>query len=108
MVSGFVEKFAEVNPSFAKLKGTAGQTIETHVTITSAEKYPFCIVNVSAKKGDNIRFAIKENHSKGWNQYILMVKNIKNKKGWYVDKIYLKTDSTIHPVIEVAVVGIIS
>jgi hypothetical protein len=47
-------------------------------------------------------------HVKDRNQYVLMVKNIKNQKGRYVDKIYLKTDSTIRPVIEVVVVGIIT
>ncbi|MEA1946812.1 MAG: hypothetical protein U9N83_05860 [Thermodesulfobacteriota bacterium] len=108
IISGFVEKFAVVDPSFAKLKGTADQSIETSVTITPAEKYPFRIVDVSAKKGDNIRLTFKEIHSKDRNQYVLMVKNIKNRKGRYVDKIYLKTDSTIRPVIEVVVVGIIS
>jgi hypothetical protein len=108
IISGFVEKFAEVNPCFAKLKGAADQSVEASVTITPSEKYPFRIVDVSAKKGDNIRFSFKEAHSKNRDQYVLMVKNIKNKKGRYVDKIYLKTNSTIRPVIEIGVVGIIS
>jgi hypothetical protein len=108
IISGFVEKFAAVDPSFAKLKGTADQSIETSVTITPAEKYPFRIVDISAKKGDNIRFTFKEIHSRDRNHYILIVQNIKSSKGRYVDKIYLKTDSPIRPVVEVVVVGIIS
>ena len=91
-----------------RLKGAAGQNIETSVIITPAGKYSFHIVDISAKKGDNIHFTVKEKHLKERNQYVLEVKNIKNSKGRYVDKIYLKTDSIIRPVIEVIVLAIIS
>jgi len=108
IISGFVEKFAAIEPSLVKLKGMAGQSIEKTVTIIPGQKYPFHIVDISAKKGKNIRFTFREIDSKDRNQYLLMVKNIKADKGRYVDKLYLKTDSAIRPVIEVVVVGIIS
>ena len=86
----------------------AGQSIEKTVTITPGEKYPFSILDISARKGENIRFTFKKIDSRDRSHYVLMVKNIKAGKGRYVDKIYLKTDSAIRPVIEVVVVGIIS
>ncbi len=108
ILSGFVEKFAAIDPPLIKLKGKAGQSIENTVTITPGEKYPFHIVDISARKGENIHFSIKKTDSENPDKYILVVKNIKPGKGRYVDKIYLKTDSAIRPVIEVTVVAIIS
>ncbi len=107
-ISGYVEKFVTVVPRIVKLKGNAGQNIEKSVTITPTEKYPFRITDITARKGKNIRFKLDQENSRDRNHYILIVQNIKSSKGRYVDKIYLKTDSPIRPVVEVIVVGIIS
>ena len=59
-IAGSVEKFVTITPRWVKLSGAAGQELKSDVKIIPEEKYPFKIINVSSKKGANIRVELKK------------------------------------------------
>jgi hypothetical protein len=103
-----VEPFAAIRPKLVKLAGTEGRPVAQTVEIEPSAKHVFKILAVTAKKGENIAFSIKENQAGGRPVYSLTVENRKPDKGRYFDTIYLKTDNPLRPVIEIGVFGIIS
>lgn len=100
-ISGQVEKFVRIEPGTVRLKGAAGEKIQTSVAIIPEEKYPFKIVETSAKEGKNIRFTVKKEEDR----YVLAVENLMESKGRYFDEIRLKTDSSATPEISIRVYG---
>jgi hypothetical protein len=107
-MTGQVEKFAEISQTRLRLQGLAGDEIKSTVTIKPKEKYPFRIVESRARKGTDIRFKLEEVKNEKGPEYLLTVENLKTEKGRYADTIFLKTDSTLKPKIEIYVSGIIS
>jgi len=103
-----VEPFAEVRPKIVKLTGPQGRPIVQTVAILPSGKYAFRILDVTARKGEHIGFALKEEPIGGRPAFSLTVENRKPDKGRYFDTIYLKTDNPLRPVIEIGVFGIIS
>jgi len=70
------------------------------------EKYPFRILEVTARNGSHIRQDLQETEiSKGKKGYLLTVENIKQEAGRYFDTVILKTDSQIQPEISISVYG---
>lgn len=107
-MTGQVEKFAEISQTRLRLRGLAGDAIKSTVTIKPKEKYPFKIIESRARKGTDIRFKLEEVKNEKGPEYLLTVENLKTEKGRYADTIFLKTDSTLKPKIEIYVSGIIS
>lgn len=103
-ISGQVNRFVTVEPENLNLKGIAGQKIQGAVNIIPDTRYPFHILESSANKGKNIRFAL-EKKEKG---YVLTAENLLETAGRYFDKITLKTDNPAMPQIAVSVYGNIS
>jgi hypothetical protein len=102
--SGDVESFARIQPARVFLKGNAGDTFESVVTITILDKYPFRITGSSTKHLNNkISFDVKKVN----NSYILNVINLQRKPGNYSGTIHLKTDSSVKSDITVNVYGMI-
>jgi hypothetical protein len=87
------------------LRGYAGEQPKKKVTIIPLEKYPFKIMKVRAKNGQNIRFQLQEEKSEAGIRYALMVENQRLHKGRYFDIITLETDSKIRPTLSVRVYG---
>ncbi len=100
-----VEKFASITPNRIRLAGCVGKELKTSVSIIPEKKYPFKIVNVTAKQGKNIRYKIEEFKKSKISEYVLTVENIKKEIGRYFDIIHLKTDSKIQPEISIRVMG---
>lgn len=109
IVTGFVEKFVSIVPSRIKLAGELGTPITEIVSIIPEKKYPFKITDVSAKKGDNIRYDLQETTVEGGGKgYQLTVENTKQDAGRYFDSIILRTDSTIQPELVISLYGNLS
>ena len=87
------------------MRGFTGDKIERRVTIIPEKKYPFKILNVSAKDGKDIRFELSEEKSESGAVYALLIANKRSQKGRYFDMISLETDSKIQPKLNIRVYG---
>ena len=105
IVTGNVEKFADITPNKLVLRGNAGDPITGTVTLTPDPKYPFKILETKSKNGTDIQAKIEEKKDGDTVRYILTVENLKKDPGRYSDVVQLKTDSTVKPEIEVSVYG---
>lgn len=105
IIKGTVDKFIEESePIFARLKGIAGEHIETEVTITPTKKYPFKIVDLKTQKKDNIKVILKQPHeATGGIKHILKIENLRTTPGRYYDFIIIKTNSSIRPELKIFV-----
>jgi hypothetical protein len=104
---GDIKPVADINPTEATLTGNVGQKIKQTVMIVPTSENRFKIVEVKAEKGDNIHYDLIEINQPDGIKYQLTIYNMKKEKGWYIDNIYLKTSSTISPVLKVRVLGFI-
>jgi hypothetical protein len=107
-ISGSVEKFVEIRPTYIRLTGTAGERINALVSIIPAKKYHFRITGVHAMKGQDIQFSLADKIFPEGDGYELLVENLRTEQGRYHDVISLKTDSDIQPVIKLSIYGNIS
>lgn len=104
-IFGNVEKFASIVPKSIVLRGAAGKRLSGSATIIPEEKYPFKIVETTAKIGENINYKLEEIKRSKRSEYLLTVENLKKTKGRYFDVIILKTTSKIRPEIKIKVYG---
>jgi hypothetical protein len=104
-ISGSVDKFVTIKPDRVKLRGVAGDEIKSKVTITPEKKYPFKIVKVSAKNGNDIDFELSEENGDQGPVYALVIENKRLQQGRYFDMITLETDSEIQPKLSIRVYG---
>ena len=105
VISGAVEKFATIRPQHVSLRGYAGDSIKSKVTIIPEKKYPFKILNAQAQKGENINIVLAEVKKSGGQAWELEVKNLKKKTGRFYDTIVLTTDSKVRPQLNIRVYG---
>jgi hypothetical protein len=105
VITGRVEKFATIEPQYIRLTGKAGSPLYAQVNITPEASHPFKIVSSRVKKGDFIRFSVKDRPAPDHQSYLLTVENTLDKKGRYFDTIFLKTTSPIHPELKISVFG---
>ncbi|MBI5592507.1 MAG: DUF1573 domain-containing protein [Deltaproteobacteria bacterium] len=103
VITGNVEKFANIIPDKLILRGNAGEPISGSVTIAPDSKYPFKILETKAKSGTDIQVKIEDKQENNTTIYILTVENLKKNPGRYYDVILLKTDSPIKPEIQLSV-----
>lgn len=105
VITGQVENFVTINPRHINLRGFAGDTIKTKVTLIPEKKYPFKILNVRAKNGNYINFRLEEIKQSANTAYEIRVENLKQDTGRYYDTIIVETDSKIRPQLDVRVYG---
>ena len=105
VITGQVEKFVTIRPRHINLRGFAGDAIKATVSLIPEKKYPFKILKVSAKDGNNIKFELEEVELSANGAYELKVENLKQDTGRYYDTIILETDSKIRPQLSVRVYG---
>ena len=96
-IKGEIQKFVDISPRRIKLKGYLGDKISQVLTIIPADAHPFTITGVRAKKGEHIKISRKETKIQGKRAYLLTVDNIRTRKGFYRDSIYIQTDSKVRP-----------
>ena len=107
VIVGEVKPLAAIVPPEARLTGTVGRRIRQTVKITPTHENPFRIVGVRAEKGEHIRYDLAEPGEPGSRTYHLTIYNLKKETGWYMDNIFLKTDSDRSPVLKVRVFGLL-
>jgi hypothetical protein len=105
VISGQVEKFVTIRPKHISLRGYTGDTIKASVSLIPEKKYPFKILKVSAKNGNNIKYQLADVELSANGAYELKVENLKQDSGRYFDTIILETDSKIRPRLKVKVYG---
>ena len=105
VISGPVEKFATIRPQHVSLRGYAGDSIKSKVTIIPEKKYPFKILDARAQKGENINIQLAEVKKSSGQAWELKVENSRQKAGRFYDTIILKTDSEVRPQLNVRVYG---
>jgi hypothetical protein len=89
------------------LTGDADKEISQEITITPTPENQFKITEIKAEKGDYIRYELTEVKKQEMMNYHLTVYNTRKEKGWYLDKIYLKTDSEKPSELEIKILGYI-
>jgi hypothetical protein len=94
-----------MDPAYARLVGQAGTDIKKAITITREKAYPFKILGIKAKNGNDIAFNVKEFSKAEGDGYILTIENKKTAAGRYADTVILTTDSDIKPTIAIPVYG---
>jgi hypothetical protein len=109
-LSGDVSPRAYLSTDTIRLTGTAGTEIMGALSITPTPDNPFKIIAITAEKGTDIRFELTETDNEELDElkkYLLTAYNLKKEKGWYIDKLHIKTDSDISPELVVTVFGVI-
>ncbi|MBN2297170.1 MAG: hypothetical protein JXM72_01180 [Deltaproteobacteria bacterium] len=106
-ISGEVKPRQDISSTSIRLTGNASEELKQSITLTPSKENPFHITEVRTGKGDNIRFDLREITLDRGIQYELAVYNTKKDKGWYIDKIFIKTDSSLTPEFTVDVFGVI-
>ncbi len=90
-MTGFVKKFVVLKPGIVRLRGRAGQTIKSKITITPTENNQFRILKIFAKNKKHIKYEIKKIGGP-LPYYELIVENTKKEPGRYFDVITIQTD----------------
>ena len=106
-LSGNVKPRAYISTDIVRLTGSAGKEITGDLTIAPTPDNPFKITGITAEKGNDLRFELTETGSPELKKYRLTVYNLKKEKGWYIDKLHIKTDSEKSPEFVVTVFGVI-
>jgi hypothetical protein len=107
VVTGMVEKFAEIRPERITLSGSSGQSLFAEVEITPRKEYPFTIRKVEVASGRFIKYEMDKIYAEEQSRYIIRVENTRVEKGRYVDSLSLSTDSDIRPKIHIHIIGMI-
>ena len=106
VVKGFVEKFAEISPVRASLRGKAGEPVSAQITITPRKEYPFTIKSTRAQpENRNYTYRLDEQKKDDQTIYVLNITNVKKEPGRYAGRAILETDSTVKPRIIINVTG---
>ncbi len=105
IISGPVEKFVTIRPEHVSLRGYAGDSIKSKVTIIPEKKYPFIILDARAQKGENINIVLAEVKKSSGPAWELRIENLKKTTGRFYDTIVLTTDSKVRPQLNVRVYG---
>ena len=95
----------DLKPRYVRLTGRIGDKIAVPVTIVPTPKYPFKIKEVTARTGTAIKYSLAVRSQEEGGGYNLLVENIRQKTGRYVDVLTLSTDSNIQPQLLVRVYG---
>lgn len=106
-VRGKVDVFANFSDRAIVLKGAAGEKIISYLQIHQRREYPFKVLKVTARSGRDIKYQVKQLEGVDPAAYKLTVENKKSTPGRYFDTIYLQTDSSLHPRININVTGVI-
>jgi hypothetical protein len=103
---GKIEEFATVDPKVLVLRGTAGQPIQSTVTITPRKEYPFDLLDVDVDDTlkDKVRFSLEKKE----NKYIIIVENVQSIPGKYVGKLRMKTNHKLKPEMKMYIKGMIN
>jgi hypothetical protein len=103
IMKGQVDKFADITPVTAVLKGNADAVVETQVTVQPEKNHLFKVTGSHTDKA--LEGKIEYNLIVLENGYVLKIKNIQRLPGNYFGRIFLKTDNPDKPEIAIPVSG---
>jgi len=105
VVTGMVDKVVDISPRSVYLTGKPGETLETVVNITPAEKYPFSILELNQKVNTRIKATLVEprEDQEFWQ---IKIKSMSDKADDYYDVVTLKTDSQYKSILTIRVYAI--
>ena len=102
VVTGQVERIAEISPPSVYLNGKAGESLEAVVTVTPSEKYVFSVLGLEKRNKSSIE-AILVQPEKGGKTWRINLKCSSDKAEDLYDELVLKTDSPYAPRISIRV-----
>jgi hypothetical protein len=105
VLTGKVEKFAEIQPERVRLTGRMGDPVSVTVRIVPRDEHPFKIKNVRAMRGQYIQSSLAVREEGGKPYYELTVSSTRQEPGRIVDVVNLETDSRVRPQLQVHVFG---
>jgi hypothetical protein len=105
VVTGRVEKFADIRPAQVRLEGQVGAPLTVEVEILPNKDYPFTILEVRPRRDDLIRCELVEQCDAGRNRCVLRVENLKATSGRYAETITVRTDNAERPSFAIPVMG---
>ncbi|MFA5906638.1 MAG: hypothetical protein WC836_22100 [Desulfobacula sp.] len=105
VVTGQVDRIAEINPPAVYLNGKAGDTLEAVVTITPSEKYAFTVLGLEKRNKSRIEAVLiqPEKENRTWR---INIKCRSDKAEDLYDELILKTDSKYVPSLAIRVSAI--
>lgn len=106
-VTGFVEKFAEINPERVRMVGPAGSLLFAEVRIVPRKEYPFTVGEVTVKNGTHIKYSVIRRCTDDDKRCVIRLENTRVEKGGYADVLYVSTDSSLRPTIPIYITGMI-
>ena len=104
-VGGEVDAVVKITPATVSLSGVPGEALESVVTITPAEKYPFSIKKMSQKFDTQIKAELIP-PGDGRRDWQVKVRAHSDKADDLYDIITLKTDSKLKPKLKIRVYAI--
>jgi hypothetical protein len=102
VVTGQVDRIAEISPPSVYLNGKAGDTLEAVVTITPSEKYAFSVLGIEKRNKSGIE-AVLVQPEKDTRTWQIQIKCRSDKTEDLYDELVLKTDSPHAPTIGIRV-----
>nr|NJM04117.1 hypothetical protein [Desulfobacula sp.] len=96
VVTGPVDRIAEILPPSVYLNGKAGDTLEAVVTITPSEKYAFTLLGLEKRNNSRMETSLIP-PEKGGKTWRIKIKCLSDKAGDLYDELILKTDSPYLP-----------
>ena len=100
-IQGSVERVVDINPATLVFQGNSGEIMENTITIIPTPKYPLNILDIKFNKGEHLTHEVKTSQINGKDAYLVMVKTKETAKGNFYDKLLIKTDSKVKPLITV-------
>ncbi len=96
VVTGQVDRIAEISPPSLYLNGKAGESLEAVVTITPSEKYAFSVLGLEKRNKSRIEATLIQPEKDG-RTWRINVKCRSDKAEDLYDELVLKTDSLYLP-----------
>ena len=102
VVTGQVDRIAEISPPSVYLNGKAGESLEAVVIITPSEKYAFTLLGLEKQNKSRIEATLVQ-PEKGGKTWQIKIKCRSDKAEDLYDELVLKTDSPYAPRISIRV-----
>ena len=100
-IQGAVEKVVDITPKSLVFQGDCGTVMEKTITIIPIPKYPLNVLSLKFKTGKYMTGTLEKTQINGKQAYKVIVKTKKEAAGNFYDKVTLKTDSRVKPIINV-------
>lgn len=107
VLTGLVEKFANVKPERVRMEGRTGTAISAEIEIIPRAEYPFTIKSIRARSGEFITYGLTQRCSEVQKRCVIRIENHRTERGVYADALFIDTDSELRPTIPILITGIV-